>query len=90
VVIINAILGTVQHIKAEQSLKGLKALSSPIAKVLRKSQKLEIPSRELLVGDILYLDAGDYVSADGRILKSFSIQINESSLTARAYYKIVE
>lgn len=84
VVIINAILGTVQHIKAEQSLKGLKALSSPIAKVLRNGQKHEIPSRELLVGDILYLDAGDYVSADGRILESFSLQINESSLTGES------
>lgn len=84
VVIINAILGTVQHIKAEQSLKGLKALSSPIAKVLRNGKKLEIPSRELIVGDILYLDAGDYVSADGRILESFSLQINESSLTGES------
>lgn len=84
VVIINAILGTVQHIKAEQSLKGLKALSSPIAKVLRNGQKLEIPSKELLVGDILYLDAGDYVSADGRILESFSLQVNESSLTGES------
>lgn len=84
VVIINAILGTVQHIKAEQSLKGLKALSSPTAKVLRNGQKLEIPSREILVGDILYLDAGDYVSADGRIVESFSLQVNESSLTGES------
>ncbi|NRY64009.1 cation-translocating P-type ATPase [Clostridium beijerinckii] len=84
VVIINAILGTIQHIKAEQSLKGLKALSSPVAKVFRNNQKLEIPSRELLVGDILYLDAGDYVSADGRILESFSLQVNESSLTGES------
>lgn len=84
VVIINAILGTVQHIKAEQSLKGLKALSSPTAKVLRNGQKLEIPSKELLVGDILYLDAGDYVSADGRIVESFSLQVNESSLTGES------
>lgn len=84
VVIINAILGTIQHIKAEQSLKGLKALSSPVAKVFRNNQKLEIPSRELLVGDILYLDAGDYVSADGRIIESFSLQVNESSLTGES------
>nr|WP_312292433.1 cation-translocating P-type ATPase [Clostridium chromiireducens] len=84
VVIINAILGTVQHLKAEQSLKSLKALSSPTAKVLRNDQKLEIPSRELLAGDILYLDAGDYVSADGRILESFSLQVNESSLTGES------
>ena len=84
VVVINAILGTVQHIKAEQSLKSLKALSSPTAKVLRNGQKLEIPSRELLVGDILYLDAGDYVSADGRIIENYSLQINESSLTGES------
>ncbi len=84
VVTINAILGTVQHIKAEQSLKSLKALSSPIAKVLRNQGKLEIPSRELLVGDIMYLDAGDYVSADGRIIENYSLQINESSLTGES------
>lgn len=84
VVVINAILGTVQHIKAEQSLKSLKALSSPTAKVLRNNVKLEIPSRELLVGDILYLDAGDYVSADGRLIENYSLQINESSLTGES------
>ncbi|MBU3144047.1 cation-translocating P-type ATPase [Clostridium sp. CF012] len=84
VVVINAILGTVQHVKAEQSLKSLKALSSPTAKVLRNGQKLEIPSRELLVGDILYLDAGDYVSADGRIIENYSLQVNESSLTGES------
>jgi P-type Ca2+ transporter type 2C len=92
VVIINSLLGTIQHIKAEQSLKSLKALSSPIAKVLRNGQKIEIPSRELLVGDIMYLDAGDYVSADGRILETFSLQVNESSLTgeSESVLKIVD
>ncbi|MBZ9622527.1 cation-translocating P-type ATPase [Clostridium sp. FP2] len=84
VVVINAILGTVQHVKAEQSLKSLKALSSPTAKVLRNGEKLEIPSRELLTSDILYLDAGDYVSADGRIIENYSLQINESSLTGES------
>ncbi|MFX3623632.1 MAG: cation-translocating P-type ATPase [Ectobacillus sp.] len=84
VVIINAVLGTVQHVKAERSLKSLKALSSPVAKVLRDGQKIEIPSREVLVGDILYLDAGDYVSADGRILETYSLQVNESSLTGES------
>ncbi|WP_456276953.1 calcium-translocating P-type ATPase, PMCA-type [Bacillus sp. AK128] len=84
VVIINAILGTVQHLKAEQSLNSLKALSSPTAKVLRDGQKVEIPSRELLVGDILFLDAGDFVSADGRIIENHSLQINESSLTGES------
>lgn len=84
VVIINAILGTVQHIKAEQTLKSLKALSSPTAKVLRNGQKVEIPSRELVVGDICYLDAGDYISADGRVIETYNIQINESSLTGES------
>ena len=84
VVILNAILGTVQHVKAEQSLNSLKALSSPVAKVFRNGQKVEIPSREVMIGDILYLDAGDYVSADGRVLESYSLQINESSLTGES------
>ncbi|QAA35386.1 calcium-translocating P-type ATPase, PMCA-type [Clostridium manihotivorum] len=84
VVIINAILGTVQHIKAERSLSSLKALSSPIAKVLRNGNRIEIPSREVVVGDIIYLDAGDYISADGRIIENYSLQVNESSLTGES------
>lgn len=84
VLMINAILGTIQHLKAEQSLQSLKALSAPIAKVLRDGVKQEIPSRELVPGDILYLDAGDYVSGDGRIVESHSLQVNESSLTGES------
>ncbi|MDF2892398.1 MAG: cation-translocating P-type ATPase [Clostridia bacterium] len=84
VVIVNAVLGTVQHLKAEQALSSLKALSSPTAKVLRDGQKIEIPSREIIVGDILYVEAGDYISADGRILETYSLQANESSLTGEA------
>lgn len=84
VIILNAILGTVQHIKAEQSLNSLKALSSPVARVFRNSSKIEIPSRDVVVGDILFLEAGDYVSADGRIIENYSIQVNESSLTGES------
>lgn len=84
VITINAILGTVQHIKAEQSLKSLKALSAPTAKVHRNGQKQEIASKELVPGDILYLDAGDYVSGDGRIIEAYSLQVNESSLTGES------
>ncbi|MCM3585593.1 calcium-translocating P-type ATPase, PMCA-type [Mesobacillus maritimus] len=84
VVILNAILGTVQHQKAEQSLNSLKALSSPTAKVLRNGGRVEIPSREVTVGDIMYLDAGDFISADGRIIENHSLQINESSLTGES------
>src|SRR3954454_14484112 len=84
VVILNAILGTVQHVKAEQSLNSLKALSSPNAKVLRDGKVIEVPSREVVVGDILSLDAGDYVPADGRLIENHSLQINESSLTGES------
>ena len=84
VVIINALLGTVQHVKAEQSLNSLKALSSPVARVLRDGEKIEIPSKEVVVGDILYLEAGDFVSADGRIIENYSLQVNESSLTGES------
>lgn len=84
VLIINAVLGTIQYVKAEQSLTSLKALSSPTAKVFRNGKRVEIPSREVMVGDIMYLDAGDYISADGRIIKSHSLQVNESSLTGES------
>ncbi len=84
VIILNAILGTVQHKKAEKSLESLKSLSSPSAKVLRDGQKVEIPSKDVVPGDILILEAGDMVVADGRVLESFSLQVNESSLTGES------
>lgn len=84
VVILNAILGTVQHIKAEQSLDNLKALTSPIAKVMRNNQLIEISSEDIVVGDLLYLEAGDYINADGRLLESHNLHINESSLTGES------
>jgi len=84
VIILNAILGTVQHVKAEQSLDNLKALTTPIAKVLRNNQIVEIPSEDIVVGDLLYLDAGDYINADGRLLESYNLHINESSLTGES------
>ena len=84
VVLLNAILGTVQHIKAEHSLNSLKAMASPTTKVLRDGHIVEIPSKEVCVGDIVMLDAGDYMSADGRLLESHSLQMNESSLTGES------
>ncbi|HBT71635.1 MAG TPA: ATPase [Lysinibacillus sp.] len=84
VVILNAILGTVQHVKAEQSLDNLKALTSPIAKVMRNHQLVEISSEEIVVGDLLMLEAGDYINADGRLLESHNLHINESSLTGES------
>lgn len=84
VLIINGILGTVQYVKAEKSLDSLKALSSPRAKVLRDGEKIEILSKDIVPGDLLLLEAGDMVVADGRILKNFSLQVNESSLTGES------
>ena len=84
VIILNAILGTVQHVKAEQSLDNLKALTSPVAKVMRNNQIVEISSEDIVVGDLLYLEAGDYISADGRLLESHNLHINESSLTGES------
>lgn len=84
VIVLNAILGTAQHKKAEKSLESLKSLSSPTAKVIRDGQKIEIPSSEVVPGDILILEAGDMVTADGRVLSSFSLQVNESSLTGES------
>lgn len=84
VIILNAILGTVQHFKAEASLDSLKALSSPSAKVYRNGKKVEVQSKEIVPGDILILEAGDMVAADGRIIENFSLQINESSLTGES------
>ena len=84
VIVMNAVLGTVQHIKAEKSLDSLKSLSSPNAKVLRDGQKTEIPAKDVVPGDILLLEAGDLVPADARILESFSLQVNESSLTGES------
>ena len=84
VLILNAILGTIQHFNAERSLKSLKALSSPNAKVIRDGKKMEIPSSEVVPGDILVQEAGDMIVADGRILKNYSLQVNESSLTGES------
>lgn len=84
VLIMNAILGTVQHVKAEKSLDSLKQLSSPSAKVIREGTKQEIPSREVVPGDIVILEAGDMIVADGRILHNYSLQVNESSLTGES------
>lgn len=84
VIFMNAILGTVQHQKAESSLESLKSLSTPSSKVIRAGEKIEISSKEIVPGDILILEAGDLVSADGRILECHSLQVNESSLTGES------
>lgn len=84
VLILNAILGTVQYSKARKSLESLKNLSSPSAKVYRDHVRIEIDSRDIVPGDILSLEAGDMVVADGRILHNYSLQVNESALTGES------
>ncbi|MBC8611975.1 cation-translocating P-type ATPase [Massilimaliae timonensis] len=84
VIILNAILGTVQHFKAEKSLESLRSLSSPNAKVLRDGERQEIPSALVVPGDVVVLEAGDLVPADGRIIECHSLQVQESALTGEA------
>ena len=84
VIILNAVLGTFQHVKAEKSLESLKSLSSPSAKVIRDGRKIEIDSKNVVEGDIIVLEAGDLVVADGRIINNYSLQVNESSLTGES------
>ncbi len=84
VILLNAVLGTVQHQKAQKSLQSLKALSSPAARVLRDGQTVEIPSSQVVPGDILFLEAGDLAVADGRLLECHNLMVNESSLTGES------
>lgn len=81
VTVLNAILGTVQQIKAGNAIEKLKSLAAPLAKVHRDGKKIEIPAREVVVGDLLSLEAGDYICADGRLVHNSNLQVNESSLT---------
>ena len=84
VLLLNAVLGTVQHQKAEKSLDSLKRLSSPEARVLRDGRSITIPSALVVPGDILLLETGDMVAADGRLLEVYGLTVNESSLTGES------
>ena len=84
VITINAVLGTVQHIKAEQSLNSLKEMSAPTAKVIRDGAIKVIPGKDVAVGDIVVVEAGDYVCADGRIIENASLKADESALTGES------
>lgn len=84
VILMNAVLGTVQHEKAQKSLDSLKSLSSPSARVIRDGLTLEIPSSQVVPGDLIALEAGDLAVADGRLLECHNLQVNESSLTGES------
>ncbi|OCA84377.1 ATPase [Bacillus sp. FJAT-27225] len=84
VLILNSIISVVQTKKAEGSLEALRNMSAPEAKIIRGGTKQTIPARELVQGDIVFLEAGDYVPADGRILESASLKVNEGMLTGES------
>lgn len=84
VITINAVLGTVQTVKAEQSLQSLKKLSGPQAKVLRDGAVVLLPARKLVVGDVIILEAGDMIPADGRLIENASLKVDESALTGES------
>ncbi|MDD3364310.1 MAG: calcium-translocating P-type ATPase, SERCA-type [Syntrophomonas sp.] len=84
IVVINAILGFIQEYKAERSLEEIKKMASPFAMVLRGGQRLKIAASELVPGDIVFLDTGDKVPADVRLLQSFGLQVDESALTGES------
>jgi Ca2+-transporting ATPase len=84
IVIVNAIIGAVQENRAEESLAALKKLTIPEAKVIRNGDKQIIKSVELVPGDIVMLDAGDYIPADGRLIESASLKVQESALTGES------
>ncbi len=84
VVLINAILGVYQENSAEKSLEALKKLSSPSAKVIRDGKKITVPSEDVCVGDLLVIEAGDYIASDARIVESMRMQVDESALTGES------
>lgn len=81
IVVLNAIMGTIQELKAEKSIDALKKMSSPVVKVKRAGNIINIPNEDVVVGDLVYLEAGNYVPADCRIIKSYNLKIEEASLT---------
>lgn len=84
IVILNAVLGVVQESKAEQALAALKKMAAPNAQVIRDGQQVTIPARELVLGDIVLLEAGNYVPADLRLVESINLKVEEASLTGES------
>lgn len=83
IVVLNAIMGVVQESKAEKSLEALKKMSAPTCKVKRNGEVKQIPSVELIPGDIVYLETGSYVPADTRLINTYNLKVEESALTRR-------
>ncbi|GAB4484827.1 MAG: calcium-transporting P-type ATPase, PMR1-type [Anaerolineales bacterium] len=84
IVILNATLGIIQERRAEEALAALKKLAAPEAHVLRDGQRVTIPGRELVPGDIVYLEAGNFIPADVRLLEAVNLRVEEASLTGES------
>ncbi len=84
IVVLNAVLGIVQEGKAEEALASLKKMAAPEAQVLRNGRRISIPSHELVPGDIVYLEAGNYVPADVRLIEAINLRVEEASLTGES------
>ena len=84
VILINSVISVIQTRKAESSLEALRNMSAPVAKVIRNGKKQTVPAKELVQGDIVFLEAGDYVPADGRVIESGSLKVNEGMLTGES------
>ncbi len=84
IVLLNAVLGVIQESKAEEALAALKKMAAPEALVLRDGHRVTIPARELVPGDVVFLEAGNYVPADLRLTQSFNLKIDEASLTGES------
>lgn len=84
IVILNAVLGIIQEKRAEEALAALKRLAAPDAQVMRDGHRLPVPARELVPGDIVFLEAGNYIPADVRLLEAVNLRVEEASLTGES------
>ncbi|MCD4801804.1 MAG: HAD-IC family P-type ATPase, partial [Anaerolineales bacterium] len=85
IVLLNAVLGVVQERRAEEALAALKKMASPDANVLREGHRKSIPSREVVPGDVVFLEAGNFVPADIRLLETVNLRIDEAALTGESF-----
>jgi Ca2+-transporting ATPase len=84
IIVLNAVLGVIQESKAEKAIAALKKMAAPLAQVIRGGRQTSIPTRELVAGDVVFLEAGNYVPADIRLVESVNLRVEEASLTGES------